>query len=283
MMLSDVVRDPTTQKVLNASGNALYNPKDPSNGSVVSDDISLLHLIVRSEEEDPKNSPGFDFYLNVNYEVTGMAPTTFISDLTYADMAEMSDAWSQIEIIIELVTSGVEQSCSECNGDCDGDGFDGIRCGGDDCNDHDDSVYPGAIELCDSEGQDDDCDPLTLGGPLDEDMDGDGFINDQCCNIQPNGSLACGNDCDDNLLGINPSHLEICNQIDDNCNEEVDEGVSMTAYRDDDGDLFGNPAISDQMCPYQVSGGWVANNTDCDDEDPTVNPINGNCPLLMSD
>jgi hypothetical protein len=139
------------------------------------------------------------------------------------------------------------------------------------------------VEICDSEGHDEDCNPATLGGHHDQDRDGDGFVSDQCCNVQPDGSLLCGRDCDDSMQGINPGHLEICNQIDDNCNEEFDEGVSMTAYRDDDGDLFGDPDNSDQMCPYQVSGGWVANNTDCDDADPTVNPINGNCPRLTSD
>jgi hypothetical protein len=278
MMLTDVVRDPTTQKVLNASGNAVYNPKDPGDSSVVSDDISLLHLIVRSEEEDPGNSPGFDFYLNLNYQVTGMAPTTSISDLTYADVVEMSGALSQIEIIIELVASAVEQPCTECNGDCDGDGHDGIECGGDDCDDHDINRYPGNPEYCDAEGHDEDCDPLTLNaGGRNGDEDGDGFISNQCCNFDRYiGRLRCGDDCDDENPAANPHQVEVCNEIDDNCNGQADEGVLITVYRDNDGDLFGDPETSDQVCPYQVDSDWVTNSRDPDDEDP-MNPINCIC------
>lgn len=35
---------------------------------------------------------------------------------------------------------------------------------------------------------------------------------------------------------------EVCNGIDDNCNIEVDEGLTIyTMYADVDGDTFGNP------------------------------------------
>lgn len=44
--------------------------------------------------------------------------------------------------------------------DCDGDGYQKISCGGDDCNDFNDQVHPGAVEICDNR-RDDDCDGDT--------------------------------------------------------------------------------------------------------------------------
>ena len=89
MMLSEVVRDPETQALYNSDGSGFYSPMDPHNGSVVSEDISLLHLIVRSETEDADNFPGFDFFLHVNFETTSEAAAMPISDLTFAKMMEM--------------------------------------------------------------------------------------------------------------------------------------------------------------------------------------------------
>ncbi|MCU0234317.1 MAG: trypsin-like peptidase domain-containing protein, partial [Thermoanaerobaculales bacterium] len=51
---------------------------------------------------------------------------------------------------------------SVCSDDDDGDGFIAVACGGDDCDDADPSVNPGADEVCDN-GIDDDCD-LAIDG-----------------------------------------------------------------------------------------------------------------------
>ena len=77
-----------------------------------------------------------------------------------------------------------------------------------DCNDDDDTVYPGATELCD--GKDNDC---VDGVPANEaDADSDGF-------------RICGGDCDDTNAAINPGADEVCgNGIDDNCDGQIDEG-----------------------------------------------------------
>ena len=82
--------------------------------------------------------------------------------------------------------------------------------------------------------------------------------------------LVGGGDCNDGHSGINPGATEICDNLDNNCNNQTDEGVLNTFYRDMDGDSYGDPNISQQAC--SAPAGFVANNTDCDDNNPNVNP-----------
>ena len=63
--------------------------------------------------------------------------------------------------------------------DADGDGVDAIRCGGADCDDTDPNRFPGNTEVCDEEGHDEDCNPLTVGT---RDFDGDGYVDAACIN-----------------------------------------------------------------------------------------------------
>ncbi len=89
----------------------------------------------------------------------------------------------------DVQDSDVEDTqVEEVNPDVDGDGFDSIEAGGEDCNDEDASVYPGAEEVCDEIDQD--CD-----GDLVEDfvnIDGDAYADcadpDPCAT--PDTSLA---------------------------------------------------------------------------------------------
>ena len=52
------------------------------------------------------------------------------------------------------------RACGRTPRDNDGDGFVGVDCGGDDCDDGTPTVFPGAMELCRG-GVDDDCDALA--------------------------------------------------------------------------------------------------------------------------
>ena len=99
-----------------------------------------------------------------------------------------------------------------------------------DCDDGDETVYPGADELCD--GLDNDCDAAL---PLDElDEDGDGF-------------MVCEDDCDDSNASSYPGATELCDGQDNDCD------VSLPADEaDDDGD------------------GFMVCEDDCDDTDATT-------------
>lgn len=117
--------------------------------------------------------------------------------------------------IVEVEDGGVDlfelvcYSCSSIGRDMDEDGYIDIACDlGDDCNDSDPGVYPGAVEVCN--GLDDDCDGL-LG--LIDDMDEDGYVPAECG----------GSDCDDGDAELNPDATEVCrNGIDEDCDGNLD-------------------------------------------------------------
>lgn len=105
------------------------------------------------------------------------------------------------------------------------------------------------------------------------DADGDGFgdpnISINACEI-PSGYVADNTDCNDNDAAIHPTAPEICDGIDNNCDGQIDEGVQTTFYADMDGDGFGDASTGESFCTQP--SGFVVNNTDCDDTDPTTNP-----------
>lgn len=143
-----------------------------------------------------------------------------------------------------------------------------------DCDDGNSDIHPAATEVCDV--VDNDCDTqvdedVTLTAYMDADGDnyGDPNTYEEACTIDT-GFSADSTDCDDGAATINPSAAEVCDGVDNNCDGTVDEGFSQTWYQDADGDGYGDAAISMEGC-LDV-GGYVANNTDCDDSDVTVYP-----------
>lgn len=146
----------------------------------------------------------------------------------------------------------------------------------DDCDDTRSAVYPGAPELCNS--QDDDCDGLLdedVANPpawyADEDGDGYGLDSDVLRQCTAPGRVSVAGDCDDTDAARHPAAAEICNDIDDNCNAQIDDGLATQAwYPDADGDTFGasNPKIQDCAQP----AGHVLSNGDCDDARAEIHP-----------
>ena len=105
------------------------------------------------------------------------------------------------------------------------------------------------------------------------DSDGDGFGDsgdyvEDC--YAPSGYVGNANDCDDSDVSVHPGSAEVCNGQDDNCNDMVDEGVSITFYRDADGDRYGNPNSTTRAC--SAPSGYVLNNLDCNDGDISIKP-----------
>lgn len=107
--------------------------------------------------------------------------------------------------------------------DLDEDGYPA----GEDCDDENDQIHPGAAESCN--GSDDNCD-----GQIDEglmqtmyaDSDGDGWGDPdqsvQACELS-SGFVDNDGDCDDQSMSAHPNSTEICDGIDNNCDDIIDE------------------------------------------------------------
>lgn len=110
--------------------------------------------------------------------------------------ANVSTNW---DLRLQNAIAGYVRSNFNYLPDRDGDGFADAFCGGEDCDDYDPSRYPGATEVCDPNGKDEDCDPVSIGYL---DRDGDGYISNTCYH----GTQA-GEDCDDNNPAIKPGAM----------------------------------------------------------------------------
>lgn len=161
------------------------------------------------------------------------------------------------------------------NTDNDGDGFPNTV----DCNDADPNTYPGAPEICD--GKDNNCDMVideglpqnTYYADTDNDGFGDPNASIQDCSVNPpQGYVTDKTDCDDNNSFVFPGAVEICDGLDNNCDGDIDEGVSYTHYLDADSDGYGDPASSIVDCNFNPPTNYVSNADDCDDGNANVNP-----------
>jgi hypothetical protein len=100
------------------------------------------------------------------------------------------------------------------------------------------------------------------------DFDGDGHA------AYSNG----GDDCDDRDAAVFPGAPETCNSVDDDCDDQIDEGVKSTYYADADHDGYGSAAFPTLACSGTV--GLAADATDCDDHLASVHPY---APELVAD
>lgn len=168
-------------------------------------------------------------------------------------------------------TSPGEESSPTPSPDSDNDGFVAAQ----DCDDTNAQTYPGAEETCDN--ADNNCNSLVDDDPVDTtafwpDVDGDRFGAEggviEACNA-PDGYAASNDDCNDADATINPQATEACNNKDDNCNDQIDEGSKSPFYPDGDGDGFGS---GDPQLACTRPEGTSPTTGDCDDNNDLVNP-----------
>jgi len=144
-----------------------------------------------------------------------------------------------------------------------------------DCDDNDDEINPAATEICD--GIDNNCNGMTDEGvqfTFYEDVDGDGYGDPNSFTMDcmaPIGYVSNDDDCNDNDDEINPAATEICDGIDNNCDTQIDEGLTFTTYYTDaDGDGYGTGA-GQSLCA-NPGPGFATLDGDCNDNDDEINP-----------
>ncbi|HEX5058107.1 MAG TPA: putative metal-binding motif-containing protein [Kofleriaceae bacterium] len=179
--------------------------------------------------------------------------------------------------------------------DADGDGYGDMAKGeehceapagfiamGGDCNDTNAAIHPDGREICDAidndcDGMIDDADSsvdMTTTGTFYRDADNDGYgdaaMTKKAC-AKPVGYAASSNDCNDNMAAINPGAKEICDYIDNDCDNlidiadpNIDPTSTKTFYRDQDHDNFGAGAA---MVACNAPSGYVEAGGDCNDSD----------------
>jgi hypothetical protein len=122
----------------------------------------------------------------------------------------------------EVPYDGIDQNCDGDDGcDLDGDLYlsEDHGCGGNDCEDDDASINPGAEEIPDD--IDNNCD-----GVIDiPDVDGDGFAADEgdCMDLAPSA------DPSGLSASVNPDAPELCNGLDDDCDGFFDNNPDCAA------------------------------------------------------
>lgn len=124
-----------------------------------------------------------------------------------------------------------------------------------DCNDADATIYRGAVE--------DDCTDPT-------DYNCDGTI--EYADADADGWAECV-DCADADPTRNPDVVEICDGLDNDCDDAADESDAVgarTFYQDADGDGFGDASVTKTTC--NQPNGYVEHGDDCDDAAPERYP-----------
>jgi len=221
----------------------------------------------------------------------------------YSEADDCDDADASVHPEADEICDGVDQDCdgSADNdavdmgtfyGDGDGDGYGNpliaetacespvgwVQQSGD-CNDDEAGIHPDATELCD--GVDQDCDGVADNGAETMtfyiDGDGDGFGDDatglEAC-VLPGGFVVDGGDCQDGDSGIYPGAAELCDGVDQDCDDLVDDGAKPLFFADSDGDGHGDAAVTVQGadCSASAPVGYVAVGTDCNDTGAAIHP-----------
>jgi len=162
----------------------------------------------------------------------------------------------------EVCANQVDDDCDQMideQTDIDQDGQ--TNCGGD-CDDNNREINSRALEVCD--GRDNNCD-----GKCDDGFDKDSDRHTTCgtkvnslgmCSVStPTPALI---DCNDENNHVFPGNSEVCDGLDNNCNQKCDDGF------DGDNDTYVSCAFDTSRCDGVMRPGLM----DCNDGDNKVNP-----------
>jgi len=239
-------------------------------------------------------NPGTTYYVRMRYRNGDGVPSSWhtISDTTWGASCCYNDICVGVCVDGGLGPDGCEPpdayedpevTCDGLDNDCDGRVDEGLlnACG---------ECGPTPAEVCNL--IDDDCDGAIDDDPIDglvlfPDVDGDGYGDEDAdpirsCTPVP-GYVPTSSDCNDSDGSINPAASEICNFIDDDCDDIIDEGAPpITYYRDRDGDTWGDPATTTLSCAPPA--GYVLRADDCNDSRADANPdADEVCDLIDND
>ncbi|MEI8194102.1 MAG: MopE-related protein [Flavobacteriia bacterium] len=106
----------------------------------------------------------------------------------------------------------------------------------------------------------------------DADMDGFGNVGAPLSNCGlPAGYVTDSTDCDDSDSTSYPGATEVCDGVDNNCDNSIDEGLNQTLYYED-ADLDGFGSTASILTCEVLGAGFSLDSTDCDDSDSTIHP-----------
>ncbi len=234
-----------------------------------------------------------DGYGDANSSTTATSqPTGYVTNSTDCNDSDATIYPGATEICEDGKDQNCDGSDSVCGvyyKDADGDGYGDVNNSiesdtqptgyvnnSTDCDDTNANIHPNVSEICgdgidqNCDGSDDTCNEYY------RDADADTYGNPNILKKQKNpppGYVTDNTDCDDTSASINPGATEICDDgVDQNCDGSDDTCATATriVYRDADGDTYGDPNDT-QNTAGQIAG-YVTNNLDCDDTDPTINP-----------
>lgn len=114
------------------------------------------------------------------------------------------------------------------------------------------------------------CTPITVYRDYDQDGYGTDLVSGLDCAASAQWADQ-DNDCNESNAAINPGATEVCNLVDDNCDDQIDEGLqNITVYLDEDGDGHGVPDQTALGCG--ANPGYASVDDDCDDTDELAYP-----------
>ena len=97
---------------------------------------------------------------------------------------------------------------------------------------------------------------------VDEDGFGSSAVTEEGC-WPSDGYVSTGSDCDDDNVEVFPGANEVCDELDNDCNGEVDDGLGVLWYQDLDEDGYGSDEVIAQTCGPPE--GYISRSGDCDD------------------